>query len=88
VSLLPHRHTPTPKPHGPPFPATRSSTSPQEDVQALADALMAVIETAPFDDMLWPEIDRALQHTSHQVKTIFTQRGTLDPPDEPPAARR
>ena len=87
-------HHPTPAPRAPVFPSPRGSTTGQEDVQALVDALLGVIQTAPFDDMSWAEIDRALMHTSHQIKAIFSLNGTLDPPDAPPppedapAARR
>ena len=58
-------------------------TTPVEDVTALVDALMATIRTSAFDDMPWPEIDRALQLTSHQLKIQFMLHGTLDPPDNP-----
>jgi hypothetical protein len=54
-------------------------STPVEDVTALVEALMATIRTSAFDDMPWPEIDRALQLTSHQLKVQFMLHGTLDP---------
>jgi hypothetical protein len=54
-------------------------STPVEDVTALVEALMTTIRTSEFDDMGWPEIDRALQLTSHQLKVQFMLHGTLDP---------
>jgi hypothetical protein len=54
-------------------------SSPVEDVEALTAAIVAVLKTPEFDDMLWPEIDRALTLASHEVKVLFMLHGTLDP---------
>jgi hypothetical protein len=64
-----------------------ASTSPAQDVQALRAAVIALIHTAPYDDMLWPEIQAALQLSMHDVKITFMQYGNFNnapPPEAPP----
>ena len=55
------------------------STNTADSIQPLADEIVALCKTSAYDDMSWPEIDRALVLASHQVKIVFMQKGTLDP---------
>lgn len=54
-------------------------TTNPEDVAALVDAIVATVRVPAYDDMSWPEIDRALVLASHQLKLVFIEHGTLDP---------
>jgi len=59
-------------------------TTPKEDVVALRRAINDLLHTAPFDDMLWPEMLFALQLATHDVKLTFMRYGGFDaapPPD-------
>ena len=63
-----------------------ASTSPAEDVQLLRAALVQVLQTAPFDDMLWPEMQAAFQLAMHDARIMISVYGSLNnaPPAIPP----
>ena len=46
-------------------------TTPAEDVTRLRRAIVDLLHTAPFDDMLWPEMLVALQLVARDVKVVF-----------------
>jgi len=58
-------------------------TTPKEDVVALRWAINDLLHTAPFDDMLWPEMLIALQLAAHDVKLTFMRYGGFDPAPPP-----
>ena len=59
--------------------ATAQDTNTAFSIEPLANDIVALCQTAAYDDMSWAEIDRALVLASHQVKVIFAEKGTLDP---------
>jgi hypothetical protein len=61
-----------------------ASTSPAEDVQALRAALIQVLHTAPFDDMLWPEMQAALQLVVHDIQVTVSVYGSFNNAPVPP----
>jgi len=59
-------------------------TTPTEDVIALRWAISDLLHSAPYDDMLWPEMLAALQLAAHDVKLTFARYHGYDgapPPD-------
>jgi len=69
----------------PAAPAPRE-TSDAEDIASLTQAIVAVIQQPEFDDMTWPECDRALRLASHEIRQNWSATGTVKPapPPEPP----
>jgi hypothetical protein len=61
-------------------------TTDVDDIQALADAVVATIQTAAFDDMTWNEVDHALRRASSLIKLNWQATGTVQPA-EPPVVR-
>ncbi len=61
-------------------------TTDVDDIQALADAVVATIGTAAFDDMTWNEVDHALRRASSLIKLNWQATGTVQPA-EPPVVR-
>jgi hypothetical protein len=59
-------------------------TTDVEDIQALSDALVEVIQGAAYDDMSWPEVDMALRRTSHAIRQNWAATGTVKAAAEPP----
>jgi hypothetical protein len=58
---------------------TQRDTNTAFSIQPLANDIVALCQTAAYDDMPWNEIDAAFRLASLQVKVIFAQNGTLDP---------
>jgi hypothetical protein len=68
--------------------ADARETTDVDDIQALADAVVATIQTAAFDDMTWNEVDHALRRASSLIKLNWQATGTVQPaPVDPPAVR-
>jgi hypothetical protein len=65
-------------------PAPRETTD-AEDIASLTAAIVALIQQAEFDDLTWPEVDRALRLTSHEIRQNWSATGTVKPapPPEP-----
>jgi len=64
---------------------TPRETTDAEDIASLAAAIVALIQQAQFDDLTWPEVDRALRLTSHEIRQNWSATGTVKPapPPEP-----
>lgn len=60
-------------------PVVAPRTTDPEDIQLLADEVVALCKTSAYDDMTWAEIDNALMLASHKIKLVFVEHGTLDP---------
>jgi hypothetical protein len=60
-------------------------TTDAEDINSLSAAIVALIQDAAWDDMTWPEVDRALRLTSHEIRQNWSATGTVKPapPPEP-----
>lgn len=54
-----------------------------EHVKELCDEIVALIQSSAYDDMPWPEVDRALQHASHEVKLLQANPEPVEPPTLP-----
>jgi hypothetical protein len=61
-------------------------TTDVDDIRALADGIVALIQTAAFDDMTWAEVDMALRVASSLIKLNWQATGTVQPA-EPPVVR-
>jgi hypothetical protein len=68
-------------------------TTDVEDIQTLADAIVALVGTAAYDDMTWNEVDHAFRRASSLVKQNWSATGTVkaaaaDPARAAPAKAR
>jgi hypothetical protein len=81
-----HEHeaheTPAPRVVGP----VQHETTDVEDIQALADQIVALVGTAAFDDMTWNEVEHALRRASSAVKQNWAATGTVSATGTPPVA--
>lgn len=76
-------------PAKPAEPTKAAETTDVEDIVSLGDAVVALCQTPAYDDMTWPELDRAFMRASHLLKVNFMNTGTNKPlaPPEPPPER-
>ena len=70
--------------------AAAPRSSDVQDIRLLADDIIALIRTAPYDDMTWAEVDAALHFVSHDIKLAWQTNNSVKPPPppEPPELRK